>query len=57
MTPAEKNLAYSYRSKVKRLEGQVEALLKTVKNHANRIEEIEDKTRLDGLIEFRGVLE
>jgi hypothetical protein len=43
MTPAEKNVAYNYRSKVDRLEGQVEALLQTVYDHARKIEQLEDE--------------
>jgi hypothetical protein len=46
MTPAEKNVAYNYRSKVDRMEGQIEALLQTVYDHARKIELLEDKNRL-----------
>ena len=45
MTPAEKNLAYSYRSKVDRLEGQVQALIEAGRRDAMKIEKLEGKQR------------
>lgn len=49
MTPAEKNVAYSYRSKVDRLIGQVEALIEAGRRDAKKIEVLEAKQlKLDG---------
>jgi len=41
MTPAEQNKAYLYRSKVDRLEGQVEALIEATQSQAKKIEKLE----------------
>lgn len=49
MTPAERNVAWNYRSKVDRLIGQVEALIESGRRDAKKIEALETKQhRLDG---------